>query len=275
MRFASQWVAGETMADAIARAEEANHRGLGTILNLLGEHHAEQAAVDAAVDEYIDLLETISARKMDACLSIKPTQCGIMAGEDAYWRSVKRILEPVRAMDGFLWMDMERSAFTDPTLAVYRRALAEYPNVGVAIQANLRRTENDIEALLDVGGIVRLVKGAYREAPPMGMANRQETDANYRKLLDILFERKGRFAVGSHDSAMIEHAIERSHGDHGRFEFQMLLGVRDPLKDDLVRRGYRVLEFITYGPSWLPYFTRRLRERPRNVLTMVRSFVSG
>ena len=275
IRLASQWVAGETMADAIMRAEEANHRGLGTILNLLGEHHAEQSAVDAAVDEYIDLLDAINARKMDACLSIKPTQCGIMIGEEAYWRSVKRILDPVRAMDGFLWMDMERSTFTDPTLAVYRRALAEYPNVGVAIQANLRRTEKDVDALLDVGGIVRLVKGAYREPPPAGMATRQETDANYRKLLDVLFERKGRFAVGSHDSAMIEHAIRRSGGDHRRFEFQMLLGVRDPLKDDLARQGYRVSEFIPYGPSWLPYFTRRLRERPRNVLTMVRSFVSG
>src|SRR2546427_6359934 len=98
MRFASQWVAGETMADAIARAEEANHRGLGTILNLLGEHHAEQSTVDAAVDEYINLLETIRARKMDACLSIKPTQCGIMAGQGADSRGGERDLEPLRGV---------------------------------------------------------------------------------------------------------------------------------------------------------------------------------
>src|SRR2546426_8025498 len=117
MRFASQWVAGETMEDAIARAEEANHRGLGTILNLLGEHRAEQSTVDAAVDEYINLLETIRARKMDACLSIKPTQCGIMAGEDAYWRSVERIFETLRAMGGVLWMGMGRAAVPNPTLA--------------------------------------------------------------------------------------------------------------------------------------------------------------
>ena len=143
------------MADGIARAEEANRRGLGAILNLLGEHHHDQASVDAAVREYIDLLDAIRVRKLDACLSIKPTQCGLMLGEDAYWQSVKRILEPVRSTGGFLWMDMERSMFTDPTLAVYRRALAEYPNVGVAVQANLRRTEKDLESLLEAGGIVR------------------------------------------------------------------------------------------------------------------------
>ena len=170
---------------------------------------------------------------------------------------------------------MESSRFTDSTLAVYRRALAEYPEVGVAVQANLRRTERDVTSLLEVGGIVRLVKGAYREPPPVGTANRRETDANYRNLLDLLFERADRFAVGTHDSAMIDYAIERDRTHRRRFEFQMLLGVRDPLKAGLSRKGYRVVEFIPYGPTWLPYFTRRLRERPRNVLTMVRSFVSG
>ena len=263
------------MAEGLTRAEEANRRGLGAILNLLGEHHTEPAAVDAAVREYLELLDAIQARNLDACLSIKPTQCGLMLGEDAYWKGAKTILDRVRSMHGFLWMDMEGSRFTDATLAVYRRALAEYPEVGVAVQANLRRTEADVISLLRVGGIVRLVKGAYREPPPTGTASRRETDANYRHLLDVLFERGDRFAVGSHDSAMIDYAIEKNGTRPRRFEFQMLLGVRDPLKAELARKKYRVAEFIPYGPNWLPYFTRRLRERPRNILTMVRSFVSG
>jgi len=274
-RFASQWVAGETMEEGLSRAEEANRRGLGAILNLLGEHHTDPGAIDAAVREYIALLDVIDAQKLDASLSIKPTQCGLLLGEDAYWRSVRTILDRVRAIGGFLWMDMEGSRFTNGTLAVYRRALAEYPNVGVAVQANLRRTEKDVESLLEAGGIVRLVKGAYREAPPAGTATRKETDGNYRRLLDLLFERGNRFAVGTHDSAMIEYAIQKNRARPRKFEFQMLLGVRDPLKLDLVHQGYRVAEFIPYGPNWLPYFTRRLRERPRNILTMVRSFVSG
>src|SRR2546428_5219035 len=176
------------MAEGLARAEEANRRGLGAILNLLGEHHTDPVDIDAAVREYIGLLDAIDARKLDASLSIKPTQCGLLLGEDAYWRSVRTILDRVRANGGFLWMDMEGSRFTDGTLAVYRRALAEYPNVGVAVQANLRRTEKDVESLLDVGGIVRLVKGEYRETPPSGNATRKGTDANYRKDPDLLFE---------------------------------------------------------------------------------------
>lgn len=275
IRFASQWVAGETVADAITRAEEANRRGIGACLNFLGEHYEERSLVDSTVDEYLDLLDRMGARKMDACLSIKPTQCGMVVDQEFYWSNVKRILDRVQAMNGFLWMDMESSKFTERTLDVYRRALAQYPNVGVAVQANLRRTEKDVESLLDVGGIVRLCKGAYHEVPPVGTANRQEIDANYHRLLETLFERGDRFAVASHDSAMIDHAVELSKKHATRFEFQMLLGVRDPLKDELVGKGHRMVEYIPYGPSWLPYFARRLRERPRNILTMVRSFVSG
>ncbi len=275
IRFASQWVAGETLADAIARAEDANRRGIGACLNFLGEHYEDRSLVETTVDEYVDLLDATGARRMDACLSIKPTQCGMMVDQAFYWESVGRILDRVQATGSFLWMDMESSKFTDRTLDVYRRALAQYPNVGVAVQANLRRTEKDVESLLDVGGIVRLCKGAYHEVPPVGTADRHETDANYRRLLDLLFDRGDRFAVASHDSAMIAHALERSTERATRFEFQMLLGVRDPLKDELVAKKHRVVEYIPYGPSWLPYFTRRLRERPRNILTMVRSFVGG
>src|SRR3989454_9510008 len=187
------------MADGIARAEEATRRGLGAILNLLGEHHHDQASVDAAVREYIDLLDAIRARKLDACLSIKPTQCGLMLGEEAYWTSTKKILDRVRSMDGFLWMDMEGSRFTDPTLAVYRRALEEYPEVGVAVQANLRRTERDVASLLEVDGIVRLVKGAYREPPPIGTADRRGSDADHRQLLDLLLAHRGPVAAGEHE----------------------------------------------------------------------------
>ena len=275
IRFASRWVAGETMADAITRGEEVNRRGMGAVLNFLGEHYHERSVVEAAVKEYLDVLDAIGARKMDACLSIKPTQTGLAIDAGFYWQNLERIIERVQTMDGFLWMDMEGSRFTDGTLDMYRRSLAKYAHVGVAVQSNLRRTLKDVESLLDVGGIVRLVKGAYREAPPVGTANRRETDANYHRILELLFEHGDRFAVGSHDSAMINHALELNKAHSRRFEFQMLLGVRDPLKDELVRTGHRVLEYIPYGPTWLPYFTRRLRERPRNILTMVRSFVSG
>ncbi len=275
IRFAHQWVAGETMADALVRADETNHRRIGAVLNLLGEHYEERSAVLAAIDEYLGLVDTSASRKMDACISIKPTQCGMVIDQEFFWSNVKKILEQVRSVNGFLWMDMEGSRFTDRTFDVYRRALATYDHVGVAVQTNLRRTEKDVESLLEVGGIVRLCKGAYRELPPVGLGDRHAVDANFRKILELLFERGDRFAVATHDGAMIDRTLELAHAAPRRFEFQMLLGVRDPLKDELVAKGHRVLEYIPYGPNWLPYFTRRLRERPRNVFTMVRSFVSG
>lgn len=275
IRFASQWVAGETVADVLARGEEANGRHLGAILNLLGEHYQERSAVLRAVDEYIELLNAFATRKMDASVSIKPTQCGIVIDQEFYWSNVKRILERVETTGRFLWMDMESSRFTDRTLDVYRRALARYPHVGVAVQSNLRRTEKDVEALLDVGGIVRLCKGAYREVPPIGVGDRRAVDANFLRVLELLFDRGDRFAVATHDGALIERTLELAQTTPRRYEFQMLLGVRDPLKNDLVGKGHRVLEYIPYGPNWLPYFTRRLRERPRNVFTMLRSIVSG
>src|SRR3989304_2408534 len=118
-------------------------------------------------------------------------------------------------------------------------------------------------------------KGGTGEPPPRGAADRTEVDANFLKVLEILFERGDRFAVATHDEALIDRALELSRTYRRRFEFQMLLGVRDPLKDDLTAKGHRVLDYIPYGPNWLPYFTRRLRERPPNIITMVRSFVSG
>ncbi|MEK6911451.1 MAG: proline dehydrogenase family protein, partial [Candidatus Thermoplasmatota archaeon] len=167
IRFANQWVAGETMADALGRAVEANDRHIGAVLNLLGEHYEERSAVLAAIDENIELIDTFASRKMDACVSIKPSQCGMMIDQDFYWANVKKILDRVRSLDAFLWMDMEGSRFTDRILDVYRRALAQYDDVGVAVQTNLRRTEKDVESLLEVGGIVRLCKGAYLEVPPV------------------------------------------------------------------------------------------------------------
>src|SRR3970040_228655 len=146
-RSANQWVAGETMADALVRADEANDRHIGAVLNLLGEHYEERSAVLAAIDENIELIDTFANRKMDACVSLKPTQCGMMIDQDFYWANVKKILDRVRSLDAFLWMDMEGSRFTDRTLDVYRRALAAYDRVGVAVQTNLRRAGEDVATL--------------------------------------------------------------------------------------------------------------------------------
>jgi len=273
-RFASQWVAGEDLGPALDRIAERNGRGMGAILNVLGEHHTSKSQVEGAVQEYLRVVQAIRSRGLDACLSIKLTQLGLLIDERYCLEQSFRVLEAARGNGIFLWLDMESSAYTDATLRVYRALFAAYSATGVCLQANLRRTRKDLEEAVALGGRVRLVKGAYRERAA-GFGSRAEVDANTLALTKRLFETSQGFAIGSHDGKAVDAALEMAKAHPCRFEFQFLLGVREPLKRELVRKGFRVVEYVPYGPNWLPYFTRRLRERPRNILTMVRSLLSG
>lgn len=275
LRFARQWIAGEAMADAIARTRRSNARGIGTILNILGEHYEDPAQVAAAVEEYIALLRQIKADGLDASISIKLTQCGLRLSKERCLEHVLRILDQARALGVFLWIDMESSAWTDATLEIYERCLQEWDRVGVCLQAYLRRTEADLGRLLPLGAKVRLVKGAYREPSSVALKGREEIRANYIRLMERLFREAEYFAVATHDLALVERARALAGGVDGRFEFEMLMGVRDPLKVALAEEGFRIVEYVPYGPHWLPYFSRRLREKPSNVITMVKSLILG
>ena len=275
IRFAGQFVAGEALEDAIRAAETANARGYDGILNLLGEHYKEKAQVEATLQDYQGIVDAIETKKLRACVSIKLSQFGLEFGR-AYCESMVRpLFDRVRAMGGFLWLDMEGSRFTDDTLAIYEDLHRRHHDVGVCLQANLKRTPKDLDRLLEIGGKVRLTKGAYRE--PEGIAHRKRADVDvaYGKLLKTMFENGDRFAVGTHDGALVDQAIALAKTHRRIWEFQMLKGVREPLKRELVAKRLRVAEYIPYGPNWLPYFLRRLRERPRNVFTMMRSYVQG
>lgn len=275
IRFAGQWVAGERLEDAVRCAEAANARGIRTIVNLLGEHHRDPALAKGAGEEYGRVLDAIEAGGLRACVSIKPTQFGLSFGRAVCESHVGPLFDRVRSMGGFLWIDMEDSRFTEDTLAMYEDLHRRHHDVGVCLQANLKRTPRDLERLLAFGGKVRLTKGAYREPAAIAHRKRSEIDAAYGRLLRTMFEDGDRFAVATHDGRLIDMAIRLAATHQRIWEFQFLKGVRDPLKRDLVARGFEVSEYIPYGPSWLPYFLRRLRERPRNAITMVRSFVQG
>ncbi|MGQ0796631.1 MAG: proline dehydrogenase family protein [Methanobacteriota archaeon] len=275
IRVARQWIAGERREDALRVAEAANAKGVHAIVNLLGEHHRERAAVEATLQEYLDLLDAMKHAGIRGGVSVKPTQLGVMIDRAYSLSLLSRVLDASDASGRGMWLDMESVSTTDDILWLYERLLERDPRVGVCLQANLRRTRNDLEHLLDLGGRIRLTKGAYRESADAAFQERAEVDREFLRLLDTLFRRGRHFAVASHDGRMIDRAIELSRDHDAPFEFQMLQGVRDTLKAQLVGRGFRVAEYIPYGPGWLPYFSRRLRERPRNVFTMVRSFVSG
>ncbi len=253
----------------------ANSQGIGAIINNLGEHYRRKEDVEASLREYLSIVKQIEKRRLDACISVKPTQLGLSIGEEYCRERMLQIKQRCRESRLFLWIDMEGAEHTSATLRIYGDCLRDYAETGIALQANLRRTEEDLRALLPEGGIVRLCKGAYREDPSISYRRKADVDANYSRLMQILFEEGSRFALATHDDRLIHEGLGLQE-EYGRdFEFQMLLGVRNNLKTELRSANHRVLEYIPYGQSWLPYFSRRLSERPRNLLTMMRSFVAS
>jgi proline dehydrogenase len=275
LRFARQWVAGERMEDALRVAKDANARGMDALVNHLGEHYRERAPVEATRAEYLRLLDAMRSDGVRGTVSLKPTQFGVLIDKGYALSQMLPVLDATKADGRVLWLDMEHTGTTDDTLWIGERLLERYDRVGICVQANLKRTSADLERLIRDRARIRLVKGAYKETEDIAFRSRSEVDRAYLEHLETLFTKARDFAVGSHDGRMISRALELGRQHPTPFEFAMLQGVRDPMKADLVRQGYRVSEYIPYGPNWLPYFSRRLRERPRNIVTMARSFVEG
>jgi len=272
-RAAKRWIAGKDRETALTKAKEANAKGLKTILNYLGEDVTDPLVAEAHFGEYVKLQRDIDAAGIDGCVSVKLTQFGLgVLEESAVEEKVLRLAEDAASSGRMVWIDMEGSNLTTKTLAIYSKLLEKQKNVGVALQAYLKRSEADLQNLMDIGGKVRLVKGAYREFPAVAFRSRGEVTDNFLKLTRILFERGDGFAIATHDSKPIAEA-ERLHQSHPstRFEFEMLRGIRDDLKISLAEAGHRVIDYMPYGEEWYAYSVRRIREHPSNILLLLRS----
>jgi proline dehydrogenase len=270
---AKRWIAGKDMKTALANAKEANAKGLGTVLNYLGEDVKDPLVAESHYHEYVKLQRAIEAAGIDGCVSIKLTQFGLGVLEDsAVFDKAARLAGDAQATRRMLWIDMEASSLTTRTLQIYSDLFKAHKNVGVALQAYLRRSEADLQSLMDIGAKVRLVKGAYREPSEVAFRSREQVTKNFIKLLRILFERGEGFAVGTHDSSPIEEAVRLhvSHPNKG-FEFEMLRGIRDDLKLKLAKAGHRVVDYMPYGEEWYPYSIRRIKEHPSNIWLLLRS----
>ena len=270
-RVARKWVAGNSIDDAIAAAKVANSKGMAAILNFLGEETTKDGDVQANVSEYLSLIARINSEKVKGCVSVKPTQLGLAIDYETCLSNYRRLAEKAREFGQFMWIDMESVKFTEDTIAIYLDIFKRYEKTGVAMQAYLRRTASDLLHVIENGGKVRLVKGAYHESEESAFPTREEVDANFAKLAEMLYNSGNFFAIATHDSKLVDNAILSS--DKQKLEFQLLMGIRDELKSDLVAEGYSVSEYIPYGAQWLPYSVRRLRERKRNILLLARSLV--
>ena len=271
IRFARQWIAGETLDDAIAQTMKENKAGIGAIINFLGEHVREQKEAQTNLEENLRILESIERSKVSASLSIKLTQLGLMIEKKLCLSGVEKIVSSAASKNIFVWIDMENSTYTEDTIDIYLEILKKYRNMGIAIQSNLKRSEDDVKRIAMDGGIIRLVKGAYSEKSEIAYTSRKDVTINFSKLMGYLFYKSPFFAIATHDELLINEALEANKVHQKKIEIQMLMGVREELKHALVTRGYTVIDYFPYGKSWFPYTTRRLRERKRNILLILRS----
>jgi len=271
--IASDFVAGESPAEAISHVREINRGGVGGIVNLLGEHYAKRPPADADRDEYVSLLTDLARDDVDGCISVKPSQIGLDVGDDVFEDNLATIVDRAHEEGVFCWIDMEDHTTTDVTVDAYERHATETDGgVGVCIQANLRRTPEDLERLAALPGRVRLVKGAYSPPKEIGYREKERVNEAYEDQLEFMFrEFDGGIAVGSHDPRMIDHAKELYREHETDFEIQMLMGVRTDAQFELASEGYEVNQYLPYGDKWLSYFYRRVRERKENVLFALRA----
>ena len=200
---------------------------------------------------------------------------GLLISQKECYQNFEKIIQNARNAHVFVWLDMESSEHTDETIEIYHTLFSKYERLGIALQANLKRTENDLNDLLGIGAKIRLVKGAYREKASISFKTKKDVDNNFIKLMKILFKKGNEFAIASHDTKIIQKAQNLSKKYPRKFEFQFLKGIREELKPDLIKEKFVVSDYIPYGVNWLQYSIRRIKERKRNILLLGSSLIQS
>ena len=277
-RFASRFVAGESIEEGVEAARELGRRGITASLDLLGESITVETEAVAARDQYLRMLERMAASGTEVNVSVKLTQMGLDISEALCEANMVAILEKAAALHGFVRLDMEGSEYTQRTLDFFRRRLLDRfgAHCGVVIQSMLRRSEQDIEDLIGMKARVRLCKGAYLEPPAVAFPEKADVDKNYVRLMERLLLAGNYPGLATHDEAIIAHArrfVRRHDIGTDRFEFQMLYGVRRDLQEKLRQAGHRLRVYIPFGTQWYPYLMRRLAERPANIAFVLGNIV--
>ncbi len=276
--FARRFIAGETLEEVFPAVGELNGKGLNVTLDYLGEAVTDEAATREAAQIYRRMLDTIDGSDVQASISLKLSQLGQEIGDALTEENLRHILTRAAELDNFVRVDIEDSTTTQRTVDTLKAVQPDFDNVGMAIQSYLRRSEQDISDLNDVGAQVRLCKGAYREEADVAFTDKSEVDESYKRLTTMLLENGNYPAFATHDPAMIDHVMseaKRLGKGPEEFEFQMLYGIRRDAQVDLVKQGYRMRIYVPFGSQWCPYFMRRIAERPANALFIMRAMVKG
>ena len=280
-RAVRKFMPGEELSDALAAAKMLVNDRIGTIVTRLGETLSGVSQADGVRDHYLGAFDEIARGSLPTVISVKPTQLGLDHSIDACREHLDVLARKAVSTGSQLWIDMEDSSYVDRTLGLYRELKSKYEPVGIAIQAYLRRTPQDIESLLDLKPMIRLVKGAYLEPPDVAFPSKRDVDLQYvsqgERLLDAAHEGRAIPIFGTHDMTIVRHLVARAAARKvppGAFEVHMLYGIRSSDQRALAAEGHAVRCLISYGSQWFPWYMRRLAERPANVWFVMRTALS-
>jgi proline dehydrogenase len=265
-RVANRYIAGETVDDAVRVVAGLNERGIRATLDILGEHIHNLDQARRAVSGYVEVLEAIHQRKLNSTISIKLTQLGLKVDPATCLELAEQVIRHAYELKNFVRIDMEDSSCTTETLQIYRQLRGKYSNVGVVIQAYLRRTAGDVDALQDLHPNYRLCKGVYVEPREISYRDMRVINRNYTYLLEKLLRNGSYVGIATHDELMVWEAIRIIRDlrlPTAAYEFQMLLGVDEQLRDIIHAAGHHLRVYIPFGRDWYAYSVRRLKENPR------------
>jgi proline dehydrogenase len=269
---------GETLDDALGAAQILRGKKIGAVFTHLGENIKDRGEAQQVAEHYVEALERIRKKGLQAEISVKLTQLGLDLSPDLCFEHLKAIVERAQK-DSVVWVDMEASNYVDATLELYRRALTAHPNVGICLQAYLYRTKDDLAKLLPLRPSIRLVKGAYNEPREIAFPRKQDVDESYFELGKQMLRAKKenccvRAALGTHDVALMRRLADFASAEgFGKrdFEVHMLYGIQRAEQERLASEGCTSIVLVAYGSYWYPWFVRRLAERPANLWFMVRN----
>lgn len=265
--FAKKYVAGINLDEAVEETKKLNSKGIIATMDVLGEAISNKDEAIEAQKEIFEVLDAIDQQKLDSNVSIKPTQLGLGLDKEFCYQRLKEIVERAKELNNFIRIDMEDSPYTDSTIEILKKLRNEdgYENVGIVVQSYLRRTYDDVKELNKTGTGYRLCKGIYVEPEEIAFKGKQEVRDNFMKVLELMFDEGNYVGIATHDDYLVEESykmIKEKNISKDKFEFQMLYGVKESLRDKINEDGYRIRVYVPFGEHWYAYSMRRLQENP-------------
>jgi proline dehydrogenase len=275
--FSSKYIAGESLDSAVSLVKDLNAKGIYATLDVLGESVTNEEEAERAFENAMKVFDAIVEHNLDANVSIKPTQLGLSFDEQFACEQIRKLVKRANEIDNFVRIDMEDSPYTDATIKVYKKVFEEYSNVGIVLQTYLKRSYNDTVILNKLGTDYRICKGIYVEPASLAYKDKQMIRDNFLKMLESMLKNGNYVGIATHDEYLVDNAyrlIKELNIPNDKFEFQMLLGVREDLRDKINNDGYKIRIYVPFGEDWYEYSIRRLQENPQMARYIVKNIFS-